>query len=131
MFGGTLLYISVFKCPNFITIFVEFLNRKLPFQISLTIPRPPLSRIYWLVNFTKKNMSLEIFKKKKFTSLNMNIHPGDSWPYICLYNEHFRRKTTWKINLRKEIKERQYKDYNMRKTLWWKQYKEGIIGKTI
>ena len=59
--------------------FVEFWKWKLFFKISLAIPRPLLSRVFWPISYTKKN---EVSGYKKKSSLNRNIHPVDSWPYI-------------------------------------------------
>ena len=51
-------------------------------MISLVIPRPLRSGIYWQINFTKKIDVSVYFQKNKSASLNRDIHPGDSWPYI-------------------------------------------------
>ena len=44
---------------------------------------PPIAVTHWPINFTKKNLRFCIFSttKKKVTSLNRDIHSGDSWPY--------------------------------------------------
>ena len=84
--------------PNFCRV----LKSKTSF---LNIPKlPPPSAVQNLLTsqFYQKNLSLWKFSKK-FTSINRNIHPGDSWPYICLYNEYLRRKTIWRNNLGKEV----------------------------
>ena len=55
--------------PTLLSFFVEFWRWKYFFLTSLGIPRPSPSEIH-----LKK-------KYKKNTSLNRDIHPGDSWPY--------------------------------------------------
>ena len=79
---------SKFQLLKLSKVCYHFLSRcenKFFFFISLAIPRPLPSGIHWPINFTKKIDVSVYFQQKKMTSLNGDIHPGDSWPYIHHY----------------------------------------------
>ena len=70
------------NCPNFVTIFVEFWKFKYFFFISLAIPCPSPFGIHWTINFTIKIIVSVYFQQQISASLNRDVHPGDSWPYV-------------------------------------------------
>ena len=72
---------QLFKLSKLCYHFLSSFENENIFFISLAIPRPSQSRIHWPISFTKKKWCFCIFPKKKVTSLNRDIHPGDSWPY--------------------------------------------------
>ena len=88
------------NCPNFVTIFCGVLKWKYFFFYIPSYPPPIAVRNSCTNQFYQKNWRFCIFStKKKVTSLNRDIHPGDSWPYVRplpihkyhIFNEPVRR----------------------------------------
>ena len=71
------------KLPRLCYHFLSSFENKNNFLISLVILCPSPAGIHWPINFTKKiDVPVYFQQQKKTTSLNRDIHPGDSWPYI-------------------------------------------------
>ena len=71
------------NCPNFVIIFCRVLKMKIFFFLY-----PSQSLALCGPEFIDQSIDVSVyFHKKKLTSLNRDIHPGDSWPHGIFFCE--------------------------------------------